>query len=321
MAVQQIRFQEPEEDRLDRFLARNLQVSRTQVKHLIDQGLVCLNGRPARAGARLRPGDLLEVSISPPSPSRLEPELMDLPILYEDEEILVLDKPPGLVVQPGAGHHSGTLVHALLARCPSIGSVGGPERAGLVHRLDKDTSGVMVVAKTDRTHSNLSLQFKERKVSKDYLALVYGLVKERQGSVELALGRDLRDPKRISPRSRRTREARTRWEVLVWLGEVTWLVAKPETGRTHQIRVHLSSMGHPVVGDRLYGGRSRWKGLAPGPARDALAQVNRQLLHAWRLCFEHPEKGARVSFQAPIPQDMALILKSLGLDPSPWKES
>lgn len=318
MNLRRILFQGPEE-RLDKFLALALDVSRAQVKRLLEQGLVWVNQKRAKAAYRLRTGDLLMVSLPPSTTSRLEPEHMDLSILYEDEEILVLNKPPGLVVQPGAGHRHGTLVHGLLAYCPTVGEVGGPERAGLVHRLDKDTSGVMVVAKTECAHRSLALQFKKREVDKDYLALVYGSVKGPRGSVELALGRDSRDPKRISPRSRRVREARTHWEVLLWLEHVTWLALRPETGRTHQIRVHMSSIGHPVVGDPLYGGKGRWKAIPHGKARQALAMANRQMLHAWRLCFQHPATVQRVCFEAPIAEDMVTLLNELGVDPSPWK--
>jgi 23S rRNA pseudouridine1911/1915/1917 synthase len=314
----QIRCLQGQEDRLDRFLARQLELTRSQAKRLIQQGHVFLMGRPARPSTWVEPGALVQVELPPPLPSGIQPEPMELAILYEDEDLLVLNKQAGLVVHPGPGHGRGTLVHGLLAHCPGIQSVGGPQRAGLVHRLDKDTSGLMVVAKTEMAHRSLSLQFKERRVSKDYLALVYGSVKERQGVVELPLGRNPADRVKISPRSGKGREARTRWEVLAWLGQVTWLRARPETGRTHQIRVHLASMAHPVVGDGLYGGKGRWKALPQGPAREALARVERQLLHAWRLSFEHPATREGASFEAPIPRDMALVLGSLGLDPSAW---
>lgn len=312
---------EGREDRLDRFLARELHMPRSQVKRLVQQGHVLLNGRAAKPSAWVEVGALVQVQLPPSSPTDLEPQPMDLAILYEDEELLVLNKQAGLVVHPGAGHPRGTLVNGLLAHCPGIRGVGGLERAGLVHRLDKDTTGAMVVAKTERAHRLLSLQFKERKVMKEYLALVWGWVREEKGLVELHLGRDQRDRLRISARSRKAREARTQWEVLARLEQLTWLRARPETGRTHQIRVHLASMGHPVVGDPLYGGRGKWKALSPGKTREALAKVERQLLHAWRICVDHPGLGKRVCFHAPIPQDLAWVLEALGLDPSPWKIS
>lgn len=321
MNPEQFRCAEGLEDRLDKFLARELNMTRSRVKKLIQEGHVLLNGKPARPSAWVEAADLVQVYLPPASPSGLEPEPMELAIIYEDEELLVLNKQAGLVVHPGAGHPRGTLVNGLLAHCPGIRGVGGLERAGLVHRLDKDTSGAMVVAKTEKAHRLLSLQFKERRVAKDYLALVWGLMREDKGLLELSLGRDPRDRLRISTRSRRTREARTVWEVLARLGKTTWLKAKPETGRTHQIRVHLASMGHPVVGDSLYGGKSGWKALCSGEDRQVLGKVGRQLLHAWRLCFDHPLSGKRVCFQAPIPDDLAWVLQALGLDPSPWKET
>ncbi|MEJ5376089.1 MAG: RluA family pseudouridine synthase [bacterium] len=315
------RCAEGQQGRLDRFLALALQMPRSQVKKLIQEGHVLLNGRPARPSAWVEAEALVQVCFPPPSPSGLEPEPMELDIIYEDQDVLVLNKQAGLVVHPGAGHPRGTLVNGLLAHCPAIRGVGGQERAGLVHRLDKDTTGVMVVAKSDRAHRLLSLQFKERKVLKDYLALVYGQVQDEKGVVELSLGRDPTDRLKISSRSRKTREARTQWEVLARTGQVTWLRARPETGRTHQIRVHLASMGNPVVGDPLYGGKGRWKCLQGGKQREVLRKVERQLLHAWRLCFHHPLKEERLCFQARIPQDLALVLEALGVDPSAWKAS
>lgn len=321
MSAEKLRCVQGREDRLDRFLARELDVTRSQVKRLIQEGRVLLNGKPARPSSWVEAGALVQVCLPPPTPSGLEPEPMELDILYEDQELLVLNKQAGLVVHPGAGHLRGTLVNGLLAHCPAIRGVGGLERAGLVHRLDKDTTGAMVVAKTERAHRLLSLQFKERRVRKDYLALVWGLVGEERGVVELSLGRDPRHRLRISTRSRRSREARTAWEVMARLGRTTWLRARPETGRTHQIRVHLASMGHPVVGDPLYGGKTGWKALSPDEGREVLGKVERQLLHAWRLCFDHPLSGERLCFQAPIPNDLACVLQGLGLDPSPWRES
>lgn len=320
MSSEKFRCAEGREDRLDRFLARELNMTRSQLKRLIQDGHVLLNGKLARPSSWVEAGALVQLSLPPAVPSALEPEPMELEIIYEDEEVLVLNKQAGLVVHPGAGHLRGTLVNGLLAHCPGIRGVGGFERAGLVHRLDKDTTGAMVVAKTERAHRSLSLQFKERKVSKHYLALVWGLVPQDRGLVELSLGRDLRDRLRISTRARKAREARTGWEVLARLGRVTWLKARPETGRTHQIRVHLACMGHPVVGDPLYGGKTRWKTLSPGKDREVLEKVERQLLHAWRLCFHHPLTGEGLCFQAPIPDDLAWALQALGLDPSPWKE-
>lgn len=307
------------QERLDRFLASVLEISRSQVKRLIEEGFVSVNGKEAKASSKVKRGDVIRVSLPPPSPPRLEPEPMELEVLYEDDELMVIAKPPGLVVQPGAGHPSGTLVNALLARCPTLLSVGGGQRAGLVHRLDKDTSGVIVIAKTDRAHALLAAQFKERTVHKEYLALVYGVMPKEKGVVELPLGRDRKDPKKISSRTRRPKEARTHWEVLAWFEGTTWLKLRPETGRTHQIRVHMAAIGHPVVGDPMYGGRGRWKGMRPGKERDVLARVTRQLLHAWKLSFIHPGIMEKMSFTAPLSQDIADVLEEIGLDSSPWR--
>lgn len=316
----EIKVSDDEEKRLDVFLSERLGISRSQVKNIIREGLVRLNAKPAKASSKIKRGDKLQVLFVPPPEPKLEPQPMSLNIIYEDDEILVLFKPAGLVVQPGAGHLSGTLVHGLLAHSPRIGAVGGRERAGLVHRLDKDTSGVMVVAKTQKAHEMLSLQFQQRRVQKEYLSLVYGRMDQRKGSVEIPLGRDRKDPKRISIRPRKPKDAITRWEVLAWIGQTSWLRILPETGRTHQIRVHMASIGHPVVGDPLYGTKKRLEDLSPGPEREALRKVTRQLLHAWKISLEHPSTGRRMWFQVPIPEDMEMILRELGLDPAPWLE-
>jgi 23S rRNA pseudouridine1911/1915/1917 synthase len=320
LKVLEIQVSDDLEERLDVFLSKRLGISRSQAKNMIQEGLVQLNARPGKASARLKRGDKLQVSLVEAAPPRLVPQPMDLDIVYEDEEILVLSKPAGLVVQPGAGHFSATLVHGLLAHCPKIGGVGGEARAGLVHRLDKDTSGVMVVAKTQMAHDALSRQFSQRRVHKEYLALVHGRMSQRSGTVETPLGRDRKDPKRISTRPRKPKEAVSRWELLAWLGTTSWLKVIPETGRTHQIRVHMASIGHPVVGDPLYGGKRRLKDLSPDPQKNLLMRVKRQLLHAWRISIEHPSSGERLWFQVPIPGDMEMVLRDLGLDPAPWLE-
>jgi 23S rRNA pseudouridine1911/1915/1917 synthase len=290
-------------------------LSRSQIKRLIIAGNVLLSGKRVKAGALIRPGDWVEVRIPPSAPSHLEPEPIPLAILYEDSWLLAVDKPPGLVVHPGPGHPTGTLVHALLAHCPALDSVGGHQRAGLVHRLDKDTSGVMVVAKTTLAHRHLACQFKERTVEKEYLALVHGRLRDSSGTVDLSLGRDPGDRKRISVRSRTPRPAITHWQVLTWLPHTTLLRLRPQTGRTHQIRVHVATLGHPVVGDALYGSRSIARQVSREDVRSALLRVSRQLLHAERLSFDHPDGSGRISFRSPLPSDLVEILTDLGLEP------
>lgn len=293
------------------FLVRSLRdLTRSQIKRLITSGFVLVNKEKAKAGELLRTGDLVEVSIPPSPPSQLRPEAVGFDVLYEDPWVLVLNKPAGLVVHPGPGHPSGTLVHGLLAHCPAIETVGGRERAGLVHRLDKDTSGVMIVAKTTEAHLALSRQFKGHTAHKDYLALVHGTPRQHSGSISVPLGRDRWDRKRISPRTSKPRAAVTHWQVLGLFKDYALLLVRPETGRTHQIRVHLASMHHPVAGDALYGPKAGSVGGKKGRAPFA----SRQLLHAASLSIDHPHSGERQTFRAPLPRDLVEILRVL--DPS-----
>ena len=305
-------YEEEGSDRLDRFLARSLPgITRSQIRRLILTGHVSLNGKQAKAGARLRPHDRVEVCIPPSPPSPLRPEPIPLDVLHEDPWILVLNKPAGLVVHPGPGHASGTLVNALLAHSPGLESVGGPQRAGLVHRLDKGTSGVMVVGKTDAAQRDLARQFKERSVEKVYVALVHGRPRGPSGTIRLPLGRDPRDRQRISTRTRTPRTAITRWEVVKGFSHCALLRVRPETGRTHQIRVHLAAIQHPVVGDLLYGSRSRSRQIPGKEIQQALLGASRQLLHAESLALHHPHWGERRTFQAPFPTDLVEILSFL----------
>jgi 23S rRNA pseudouridine1911/1915/1917 synthase len=305
-------YEELGSDRLDRFLVGQIPaLSRSQIRRLILSGNVLLNGTEAKAGARLRPHDRVEVRIPSSPPSALEPQPIPLDVLYEDPWIIVLNKPPGLVAHPGPGHPSGTLVNALLAHCPALESVGGPQRAGLVHRLDKDTSGVMVVGKTDEAHRELARQFREHSVEKAYVALVHGIPRRPSGTVRLPLGRDPRDRQRISTRTRKPRAATTHWEVMRRFPHCALLRVRPETGRTHQIRVHLAAIQHPVVGDPLYGSRSRVRQIPGRELRNSLMAVSRQLLHAESLAFRHPQEGERRAFRAPYPTDLAEILRVL----------
>jgi 23S rRNA pseudouridine1911/1915/1917 synthase len=282
---------------------------------LVRAGHVTVNGLKRKPGYTTKCGDIVSSEIPPPQPISSKPEPIPLSILHEDTHVIVLNKPPGIVVHPGPGHQSGTLVNAVLYHCPDLEGIGGELRPGIVHRLDKDTSGALVVAKSDMAHEHLSLQFKERGVEKRYLALVSGRVKAPEGTVDLPIGRHPTNRKKMSTRSRQSRSTETRWTVKERLTGLTLLDVDLKTGRTHQIRVHCAAMGHPVVGDSTYGGKRKWKEVTPPEARHILSSVRRQMLHAWRLAFVHPHTGKRVSFQAPVPMDMASVLESLrGLD-------
>ena len=240
----------------------------------------------------------------------LQPLDIPLDILYEDDYLLVLNKPAGLVVHPGAGHLDGTLVNALLYHCKSLSAIGGVLRPGIVHRLDKGTSGLMVVAKEDETHRGLAEQFKRRTVSKSYLALVWGLPKGKEGEISVPIGRDHKDRKKISAMSSRTKEATTFYKVREFLSEISLVEAQPKTGRTHQIRVHLAYIHHPVVGDKIYG-KGCGKDLKDENLKGIIKKLNRPALHSYRLAFFHPKKSEYMEFQQSLPQDMQDIIHYL----------
>jgi 23S rRNA pseudouridine1911/1915/1917 synthase len=296
--------------RLDVFLSlKDATLSRSQAKRLIEEGEARIDGKAVRASHRLRPGETVCLRKPPPIPSEIVPEEIPLTILYEDEAVIVVDKPAGMVVHPAAGNFRGTLVNALQFHCRILSGIGGVMRPGIVHRLDKGTSGLMVAAKSDEAHRHLSEQFKKRLVSKHYTALVHGNVREGEGIVDAPVGRHPVERKKMSTASRRGKAALTRWKVLERFGGFTLLEAKIETGRTHQIRVHLSAMGHPVVGDSVYGGSKR---AIEAPAlRVGLKKLNRQALHAGRLSFIHPVTGQEMSFVSPLPEDMAEVIRYL----------
>lgn len=293
--------------RLDRYLADASGLTRARVQALIAAGHVRVGGTLRKASALLRGAEEITLTLPPPAPSALQPEPIPLEILYEDRDLLVLNKPAGLVVHPAAGHRSGTLVNALLHRYPRLQGIGGVGRPGLVHRLDRDTSGCLVVAKTAAAHEALSRQFKARQITKTYLAVVRGRVRQRGGRITAPIGRDLRDRKKMGIRTARGREAVTAFRVVRESPGATLLEVSPETGRTHQIRVHLASLGHPVVGDALYGGRRERGGRAAGAGPAAA----RQLLHAWRLAFAHPRTGEAVVVEAPPPADLRPYLEGV----------
>ena len=294
--------------RLDQFLARQLGWSRARLQKLLKSGRVLVNGSLRPAAYRVREGDTVVVSVPEPAPSHLAPQALPLAILFEDQDLLVVNKPPGLVVHPGAGHRAGTLLNALVHHCPALKDIGEVSRPGLVHRLDKDTSGLLVVAKTALAHTNLVAQFQAHAITKQYQAVVWGRLPEGEGRIEKEVGRHPTVRRKMSVHARRGKAAVTFWRVLqVFPGPLTLVELSPQTGRTHQLRVHLASEGHPVLGDATYGGGvSRLGGHPQLLALKPL--VRRQLLHAWRLQVTHPRTGAPLTWEAPLPEDFQAIL-------------
>lgn len=306
--------------RLDRYLTAATGLPRSQIQRLIKGGRVLVDGRQAKASATAHPGQQISLAIPPPQPSTLTPEPIPLDILYEDDDLLVLNKPAGLVVHPAPGHQAGTLVHAILHYCPDLPGIGEERRPGIVHRLDKETSGVMVVAKTDAALASLATQFKGRRVRKTYIALVHGEVKAPEGQIAADIGRHERDRKRMAVRTRKGREAVTIYRVVTRLSGLTLLQLQPQTGRTHQIRVHLSAIGHPVVGDKVYGGRRERKAGVEGWRLGVGAE--RHLLHAWKLGLFHPRTEKWMEFEAPLPPDFTSRLHAAsGIDAGPLRSS
>jgi 23S rRNA pseudouridine1911/1915/1917 synthase len=280
--------------RLDKYVCAQVpELSRTQVQKLIAAGNITVNGQKAKPGHRLSPGDRIDINIPPTPPQELKPEAIPLKIIYEDDDLLAVDKPAGLAVHPAPGHPAHTLVNAILAHFPHLADIGDWLRPGVVHRLDKDTSGVMLVAKNQAAQANLSKQFKSHSVTKAYLALVKGKLEPENGIIEADIGRDPRNRKKMAVVAQ-GREARTEYRVIKYIGGYTLLEVMPETGRTHQIRVHLAAIGFPVVGDKVYGVKS--------------PHLSRQFLHASRLGFRLPSTGKYVEFESELPEDLAKAL-------------
>jgi len=301
-------------ERLDRFLADSCpDLTRSQIRKLIDEGLVLQNGRPVKAGSRLKGGEALTVTVPPPVIAEAEARPIPLNILYQDRQLVVIDKPAGLVVHPAPGHRDDTLVNALLYHCRDLSGVGGMLRPGIVHRLDKDTSGVLLATKTDQAHHHLARQFKDRTIRRTYLALVHGLVQNDEGVIDRPIGRHPVDRKKMSGRSRSGRSAVTGWKVLRRFDQdrLTLLELRLQTGRTHQIRVHFSEMNLPLVGDPVYGSRSRSNALTDLSLRRLVQKLGRQALHARTLGFVHPGTGETMGFTSPVPEDLAEILDYL----------
>jgi len=289
-------------ERLDLYLIKKgMPLTRSRIQKLISEELILLNGQPTRASYKVKKGDQIDITIPAPTPLELEPEDIPLDVLFEDSALLVLNKPSGMVVHPAPGNYEGTMVHALLHHCKDLTGIGGRERPGIVHRLDKDTSGVMVVAKTDEAHRFLSKQFKDHSIDRKYLALVCGKVK-KAGKINLAIGRDRIHRKKISARTSSPREAETHYIIKERFKTATLLEVSPQTGRTHQIRVHMAHIGHPIIGDKTYGGKM---------AKSLELSAERQMLHAATLGFVHPRKKEKLSFSTPPPSDMAALLENL----------
>ncbi len=289
--------------RLDALITSRIpDVSRSRVTHLIRCGSIRVNGTLKKPGYRVRSGEKINGTIPFPEPVPFIPEPIPIHILYEDSCVIVVNKPPGLVVHPSPGHASGTLANALCYHCPTLQGIGPRLRPGIVHRLDKDTSGTLVVAKTGSVHQHLSGQFKTRAVEKVYLALVHGHIDTDSGTILLPVGRDPIHRKKMSTKSRTGRSAETGWSVRERFNNATWLELVLKTGRTHQIRVHCAAMAHPIIGDPVYGRRRLNK---------RRVSARRQMLHAWRLGFMHPETGKRMMFESPVARDMQVLIERL----------
>jgi 23S rRNA pseudouridine1911/1915/1917 synthase len=302
--------EENQGQRLDRFIANQVpEISRTQVQNLIDEGRVLVGGIAKKPSHRLEPGETVNIEIPEPVLPGVEPEDIPLDILYEDKDIVVLNKPAAMIVHPGAGEDGGTLVAALLHKYGAAGlsQTGGVIRPGIVHRLDKDTSGAMVIARHDESHEKLVEQFRERRVEKMYLALLHGAIKGEKGRIELPVSRDMKRRSRMTARRPDGREARTDWRMRLRLDPFSLIEANIHTGRTHQIRVHFSALAFPVVGDTLYGAPRQER-----IGRELMPPLGRNFLHSARIAFTHPQSGKRMEFRAPLPAELVTYIHELG---------
>ncbi len=300
--------------RIDKFIASKLpNVSRTRIQTLIDAGFVLANGATCRPKDKIRPGMEIEITIPPPEETDLKPENIPLNIVYEDAHIIVIDKPAGLVVHPGVGNLSGTVVNALMYHCPDIEGVGSRRRPGVVHRIDKDTSGLLVFSKTSQAHESLTAQFKDHSVIRRYRALVFGRMPQLEGTIDTMISRHPADRKKFTSKTNKGKRAITHWWVVQdFCSLVSLLEFKLETGRTHQIRVHLSEFGHPILGDPVYGQTQRRLAHLPDTEiRQAIEHLKRQALHAYLLGFIHPHTGKEMLFESPMPEDMQTAITKL----------
>ncbi len=286
--------------RLDSYLAEELEgISRSYLQKLIGEGLILVNQKTVKSNYKVKTGDSLLVQIPEAAPVDIQPEAMDLDIVYEDSDLLIVNKPVGLVVHPAHGHYSGTLVNGLLAHCTDLSGINGKMRPGIVHRIDKDTSGLLMIAKNDMAHQHLAAQLKEHSIKRAYYALVQGVISEPAGLVDAPIGRHETDRKKMAVTFKNSKEARTHYYVKERFAKNSFIECRLETGRTHQIRVHMAYLGHPLVGDPLYGTRKNNLDF-PG-----------QALHAYALGFVHPRTGEELYFEAPLPEHFQSVLKTL----------
>lgn len=299
--------------RIDIYLASRVEgFTRSRIQSLVREANVTVNGLPVKTSYRVKAGDDITLYIPPPSTYSLEPEPLELSLIFEDASIIVLEKPPGLVIHPAPGHKSGTLVHGLLHHCRDLSGIGGILRPGIVHRLDKDTSGLLVVAKNDNAHNFLSGQFKRGKVNKKYLTIVHGSPESKKGKIALPISRHPIKRKEMAVSTLKGKKALTLWEMDESIGDKFSLLSVIiKTGRTHQIRVHMSHLGHPVVGDPVYGHKKSWWEKNTPSAMHVLSLVKRQMLHSASLGFIHPATGEYMEFSSPIPNDMKLVISEL----------
>ncbi|MEW6078063.1 MAG: RluA family pseudouridine synthase [Thermodesulfobacteriota bacterium] len=299
--------------RLDQFISEESICSRSLAASLVKKGVIRVNDQTAKPSHKIKPGDKVTGHVSDDSSHQMEPESIPLEVIHEDQHLIIINKPPGLVVHPAPGHFTGTLVNGLLSRYPEIRFIGDESRPGIVHRLDRDTSGALIVARSEDSFEKLTAMFASRAIDKKYLAIIYGSPENERGSIRLPIGRHVSDRKKMSVHSSKTRQAETDWHVLKRFGDASLLEITIKTGRTHQIRVHCAAAGTPVVGDDTY--KARWT-RQPAHFKDRavfdfLSQAPRQMLHAWKLEFTHPDTGERVRFTAPVATDMRQLLKDL----------
>ena len=307
----------PEErptERLDTYLCECLpEISRSQLKKLIDNKQILLNGTPVKASLKLKGGESILVNLPEPEPIEAIPEDIPLDILYEDQDLIVINKPAGMVVHPAAGHSQGTLVNALLHHCDDLAGIGGELRPGIVHRIDKDTSGVLVATKNDQSHQHLAEQFKQHSIDRHYMALIHGCPDQDSGTIDQPLGRHPLQRKKMSGKARNAKRAVTHWKVLKrYPGERLCLIElKLETGRTHQIRVHFAEMNLPLVADPLYGSKSKLAAIKDPKLKKLIAQLPGQALHAQRLGFIHPRTGKHLEFSCKMPDTLSHLINYL----------